>query len=174
MRTMKRNMILFCIAVLAICLYPNPAGAVDIMASGRYVPDTKEGGVEIQLITGVPIKGSFADHFFVVGGVAADGNDVDGYEGLLGVRILNKESRFNFGVVGGLAADILNLVNGEEAVKKTYGMATGGAFLTIGFSEKLSGVVGWEYFDPMDKENLAQKRHEFGVGLIARGIFDTD
>lgn len=168
---MKRNILL----ILAVLLMlPFGVQAVDIMASARFVPDTKEGGLEIQAITGVPIKGSFADHFFLVGGIAADANDVDGYEGLLGVRMLESGSRFNFGLYGGIAADILNLVSGEKAVKKTYGMAAGGAFLTIGFSEKLSGVVGWEYFDPMDKENLAQKRHEFGIGLIATGIFDTD
>lgn len=171
---MKRIMLFFCIAVLAFCLYPNPAGAVDLMFSGRYVPDTKEGGLEIQAITGVPIKGSFADHFFLVGGASIDDKNFDGYEGLLGVRFLNQKSRFNFGIIGGMAADILNFASGEEAVKKTYGMAAGGAFLTFGFSEKLSGIVGWEYFDPLDKENLAQKRHEFGVGLIATGIFETD
>lgn len=160
-------------AVQAVCLYPNPAGAVDIMASGRFVPDTKEGGAEFQVIGGIPLKGTFADHFFMVGGLSGDNESLDGYEGLLGVRILAKESRFNGGFLGGAAAQILNLVSGEKADVATYGMATGGAFLSGRFSEKLSGVIGWQYFKPMEKDTAAETRHEFGVGLIFAGIFGT-
>ncbi len=173
MIAMKRFM--FLIVVLAFCLYSNPAGAVDIMASGRYVPDTKEGGAEFQVIGDLPgFKGGFADHFFVVGGLSGDNESLDGYEGLLGVRFFTKESRFNIGTFGGLAAQILNLVSDEKADMATYGMATGGAFLSGRFSDNLTGVVGWQYFKPMEKDTAAETRHEFGVGLIFAGLFGTD
>lgn len=167
---MKRSLLI----LLILALLPISVGAVDLMVSGRYVPDTKEGGLEVQAIGGIPIKGAIADHFFLVGGISADDKALDGYEGLIGFRFLNETSRFNVGLVGGIAADILNMVSGEKAVKKTYGMATGGAFITARFSDGITGLIGWEYFDPMDKENAASNRHEFGLGIVVTGLFESD
>ena len=107
---MKRNMLIV-LTILLLLPFAVKVQAVDLMFTGRYDFNAKEGGGEIQVLTGIPLKGSFADHFFLAGGVAVDDKSMDGYEGLLGFRFRDEEAAFNFGLVGGPAAAVLDLIN---------------------------------------------------------------
>ncbi len=157
---MKHISLMFAIVVLALCLYPQPAEAVNLMVLGKY--DATDQGMGFQ----VDVMGDLSKHFFITGGIGAGTKSLNGGEALMGFRLFGPKAKYNFGAVGGIAAQIYSLVYEEEAVDKTYGKGAAGVFASIIFDEKVTGFAAVGYTDPLKNDVAAEPQLTFGVGVV--------
>lgn len=157
---MKRIMLMLAI-VAVVCLgLPEDGDAVNLMVLGKY--DATDQGMGFQ----VDVMGDLSKHFFITGGIGAGTKSLNGGEALMGFRLFGPESKYNFGAVGGVAAQIYSLVYEEEAVDKTYGKGAAGVFASFIFNEKVTGFAAVGYTDPLKGDVAAEPQLTFGAGVV--------